>query len=74
MEQWKDTRFAPPADLPPRSITVGRIRKDGKFMVTYFYPVSGRHIRAIRTTAQLLADERDGYQLLGTNLNKGPRP
>jgi hypothetical protein len=48
---------------PPKSAYVQARRADGKYMVVFTFPISGRQIRKIMTAAQI--DALVGYQIIG---------
>jgi len=58
-----DPRFTPVQEPPARSVTVTRLRRDGKYQVTYHFPLAGRSMDKIRTREQVLADRASGYDL-----------
>lgn len=50
---------------PPKRIYVQGIRKDGKYKVTYVFPVSGTSLVKIRTREQIEAERPKGYLVIG---------
>jgi hypothetical protein len=50
---------------PPKTIYVQGQRKDGKYKVTYVFPVSGVRMSKIRTKEQILAERANDYQIIG---------
>lgn len=50
---------------PPKTIYVQNERKDGKFTVTYVFPISGVRLTKIRTREQIEAERANDYQIIG---------
>jgi hypothetical protein len=58
-----DIRFEAPT--APMSAYVRPVRRDGKHIVEFVYPISGRRIRKLIATADLQAQTTDkGYALI----------
>jgi hypothetical protein len=52
MSHQFDARFAQP-NPPNKRAVIGPLRRDGRFPVTFVYPISGRSIRKLIPAAEL---------------------
>lgn len=50
---------------PNKAIYVQQRRFDGKFKVTYVFPISGVRLTKIKTREQIEAERYKGYDILG---------